>query len=76
MTQQGIPGTGGFPMGGASQASELSSGASGGGINSGGESIEVTPGRAPGPSSHAVTPAPIGAPAQQSMTQPGRNKCH
>ena len=83
MTQQGLPGTGGFPIGTqSSQTSELSSsGASGGGSGGGGgssvgPSMAVSP-----PGSGAPTTvnsqAPIGAPpAQPTQQNIGRNKCH
>ncbi|XP_042889855.1 protein LSM14 homolog A-like isoform X1 [Penaeus japonicus] len=58
MTQQGLPGTGGFPMGSTSQPSELSTVAGGGG-GGGVGSLDQQPNTTPG-----AVPAPIGAPPQ------------
>lgn len=72
ITQQGIPGAGGFPMGTTSQPSELSTvGGSGG---SGVGSLDQPSGTAP-----VAVPAPIGPPPQSgahALHQTGRNKCH
>lgn len=73
MTQQGLPGTGGFPMGSTSQPSELSTVAGGGG-GGGVGSLDQQPNTTPG-----AVPAPIGAPPQSgthALHQTGRNKCH
>lgn len=76
MTQQGIPGAGGFPMGTTSQPSELSTVAGGG---SGGGSVGVGNLDQPSGTTTVAVPAPIGPPPQSSthaLHQTGRNKCH
>lgn len=64
MTQQGIPGAGGFPMGSTTQPSELNTVAGGGGVGSsvgggGGGSLDQQSGTVP-----VAVPAPIGPPPQ------------
>ena len=73
ITQQGIPGAGGFPMGTTSQPSELSTVGGSGGSGVGG-SLDQPSGTAP-----VVVPAPIGPPPQSGAHThhpTGRNKCH
>ncbi|XP_071540706.1 protein LSM14 homolog B-A isoform X4 [Panulirus ornatus] len=63
MTQQGIPGAGGFPMGTTTQPSELSTVAGGG---SGGGSVGVGNLDQPSGTTPVAVPAPIGPPPQSS----------
>lgn len=74
MTQQGIPGAGGFPMGSTSQPSELSTVPGGGSGVGGVGNLDQQSGTAP-----VAVPTPIGPPPQSgshALHQTGRNKCH